>query len=222
MIAYLLTLTIGTLWSITSWRKLTSGDERFPVLFAGGMIFGFAGAHIGYLLCEVPVLEGRPLLSLLGGKTILGGLLGGYYGVEAAKRATGYQAPTGDLFASFVPLSCALGRIGCLFADCCTGIPIELPWTGARVVWPAAEVELVFNLVMVALFTVLRRCGRFKTQHFHLYLISYGTFRFIHEFLRERRMLVWYLSGYHLLAVLVMIFGVERYIRRASGQYKHR
>ena len=33
------------------------------------------------------------------GKTILGALLGGYAGVEAAKKWTGYTQPTGDWFA---------------------------------------------------------------------------------------------------------------------------
>src|SRR5205085_2034721 len=65
---------------------------------------------------------------LLGGRTWLGALLGGYAGVELAKRPLGIVRSTGDGFALALPLGEAVGRLGCFFAGCCYGRETMLPW----------------------------------------------------------------------------------------------
>ena len=68
---------------------------------------------------------------LLGGKTIVGGLLGGLVGVELAKLGIGERRSTGDLFALPLCLGIALGRVGCFLAglaDHTYGVPTALPW----------------------------------------------------------------------------------------------
>jgi prolipoprotein diacylglyceryltransferase len=74
------------------------------------------------------------LLQLLispGGKTIVGGLLGGWLAVEIVKKLTGIHRRTGDLFALPLCVGIAVGRIGCLLAglaDDTYGKPANLPW----------------------------------------------------------------------------------------------
>ncbi len=53
---------------------------------------------------------------LLGGKTIVGGLLGGWIAVELVKRRLGIRRRTGDLFAVPLAVGIAVGRIGCFLA----------------------------------------------------------------------------------------------------------
>jgi phosphatidylglycerol---prolipoprotein diacylglyceryl transferase len=68
---------------------------------------------------------------LLGGKTIVGGLIGGLIGVELVKRAMGIRRSTGDLYAPALAVAIAVGRIGCLLtgvADDTSGTPTALPW----------------------------------------------------------------------------------------------
>jgi phosphatidylglycerol:prolipoprotein diacylglycerol transferase len=68
---------------------------------------------------------------LLGGKTIVGGLIGGLIGVELVKRAMGIRRSTGDLYAPALAVAIAIGRIGCLLtgiADDTYGVPTSLPW----------------------------------------------------------------------------------------------
>ncbi len=68
---------------------------------------------------------------LLGGKTIVGGLIGGLIGVELTKLAMGIRRSTGDLYAPALAVAIAVGRIGCLLtgvADDTSGIPTSLPW----------------------------------------------------------------------------------------------
>ena len=67
----------------------------------------------------------------VGGKTIVGGLLGGWIAVEITKRIRGIHSRTGDLFAVPLCIGIAVGRIGCLLAglaDDTYGTPTSLPW----------------------------------------------------------------------------------------------
>jgi prolipoprotein diacylglyceryltransferase len=68
---------------------------------------------------------------LLGGKTIVGGLVGGLIAVELVKRVMGIRRSTGDLYAPALAVAIAVGRIGCLLtgvADDTSGTPTALPW----------------------------------------------------------------------------------------------
>jgi phosphatidylglycerol:prolipoprotein diacylglycerol transferase len=71
------------------------------------------------------------LQYLAGGQTIVGGLIGGWIGVEWQKRRIGIREPTGDLFAIPVALGAAVGRIGCFLSglpDGTYGLPSSMPW----------------------------------------------------------------------------------------------
>ncbi len=100
-----------------------------------------AAAAVGALLSSrlLGVLEQAPRLHVTwqqvllpgGGKTIVGGLLGGWIAVEIAKRFARIQSRTGDLFALPLCIGIGVGRIGCLLAglaDDTYGTPTRLPW----------------------------------------------------------------------------------------------
>ena len=53
---------------------------------------------------------------LLGGKTIVGGLIGGLIAVEWIKRRLGVVVATGDLLVLPLMLGIAIGRIGCFLS----------------------------------------------------------------------------------------------------------
>jgi phosphatidylglycerol---prolipoprotein diacylglyceryl transferase len=68
---------------------------------------------------------------LMGGKTIVGALLGGTMAVEWTKARMGLVRRTGDLFAMPLVTGIAIGRIGCFLAglrDRTFGTPTALPW----------------------------------------------------------------------------------------------
>jgi phosphatidylglycerol:prolipoprotein diacylglycerol transferase len=215
----LMLIAIGC--SLAFWRS-RRGDSPEMVLVVLGALCGAAfGSKLGYCFSEVHVLLHNPrwMEMVLVGKTVVGGLLGGYIGVELAKKLVRYQGVTGDLFAQMVPLSIALGRIGCMVNRCCPGQELPPAWytvthADGSVHWPAAEVELIFNLVAAAVFMILRRRGILPGQHFHLYMISYGTFRFFHEWMRHETLLVAPWTGYQLLSLLLALSGLVLFVRR--------
>ena len=62
------------------------------------------------------------------GKTILGGVAGGYLSVIAVKSYLGIRRPLGDLFAVAASAGEAVGRWGCYYGGCCYGRPSHVPW----------------------------------------------------------------------------------------------
>ena len=69
--------------------------------------------------------------EMLGGKTLVGALLGGWIAVEGTKRWIGLRSSTGDLFVIPLAFGIAVGRIGCFLsglADGTYGVATSLPW----------------------------------------------------------------------------------------------
>lgn len=214
-------LLAGIAVSLVVWTRLTRREPRLLAVYAGGLLGAFTGAKLVYLAAEGWLFWDSPQRWLIWatGKTILGALLGGYAGVEVAKSLAGYERATGDLWAIAAPLGIILGRTGCLLHGCCLGRECAPAWwtlrdhTGAAR-WPAVPAEIAFNGLALAVFIVMRRTACLPGQHFHLYLIGYGAFRFVHEFLRDTPRIAPGLSGYQFAALTCAALGSWGFRRR--------
>lgn len=128
---------------------------------------------------------------LMGGKTIVGAMMGGLFAVELAKKHIGIKRPTGDLFALPLCVGIAIGRIGCFLTgpeDHTSGIATSLPWGvnfGDGVArHPTQLYEVVFVL---ALGTFLwRRMKRPFSEGdiFKMFMAAYFAFRLFCDFLK--------------------------------------
>lgn len=212
----------GILVSIAFWSRFARRDDRLLLVYVGALIGAFTGAKIVYIAAEGWMHFGAPdmWLQLATGKSILGALLGGYAGVELAKKFAGYRGVTGDWFAMIAPVSIALGRIGCLLHGCCLGEICEPSawWTlhDASSVprWPAVPAEIAFNILAIVAFFILRKKRLLTGQHFHVYMIGYGLFRFAHEWVRSTPKPFHGFSGYQIAAALLATAGVAGFIAR--------
>jgi phosphatidylglycerol:prolipoprotein diacylglycerol transferase len=220
-------LLSSLIWNRLLRRKPEARDPRLVYIYLAALGGAFLGAKAAYLFAEGwmhwPDYAEHPALvwrQWLTGKSITGALLGGYGAVELVKHLTGYNKATGDLFAVIAPLGLALGRVGCFASGCCLGRPMAPAWytladRSGMERWPAVPLEFAFNLVMAGFALACSRLGRFQGQLFHLYLMFYGIFRFAHECFRDTPRLVGGLSGYHLLAMGILLLGLVRYVQRA-------
>jgi prolipoprotein diacylglyceryltransferase len=152
----------------------------------------------------------RPEAWLGDGKTVVLALAGGYLGVEVAKKLLHLRVKTGDTFALPLALALAVGRWGCFFNGCCRGVPTDLPWgvpfqiDGAWVrCHPTQVYESAFHLAMAAVLAALTWRGALPRQRLKLYLISYGVFRFLTEFIRPEPPLALGLTFYQWAALLL-------------------
>lgn len=218
---YSLLVAGGVVASAILWARLIRGrgnDRRLPVIYACGLAGAIIGAKLAFLLAEGWHFR-HDTTALITGKSITGALLLGYAGVEVGKKLLRYTSPTGDLFAIVVPLSIALGRVGCILQGCCPGAACTPAWYtiadhAGTPRWPAAHAELAFNLLFALWALAARRLAWCTGNHFHVYLMAYGLFRFAHEFARDDARLWGPFSGYHALAAAMAIFGAYRFITR--------
>src|SRR5262249_19458923 len=161
---YSLLLLAGIGVGVAIWSRLARRDERLVIIYVAALVSAFLGAKLVYLAAEGWMFWDSPDRWMIWatGKTILGALLGGYAGVELAKKLTGYSQPTGDLFAIVAPIGIVLGRVGCLLHGCCLGRACEPHWWTLRDAhgierWPAVPAEIAFNVVALGVFLSLRR-----------------------------------------------------------------
>ncbi len=207
-------LLAGVGVSLVLWVRLARRDERLLFIYIAALVGAFIGAKLVYILAEGWLDWSQPdrWRRIATGKTILGGLLGGYASVELAKKFVGYKSATGDWFALIAPLGIMLGRIGCLLHGCCLGAICQPSWFTVEdragvARWPAVPLEITFNFCALVTFLILRRARLLPGQHFHLYLIAYGAFRFAHEFVRATPRVIGPLSGYSIAALATMALG---------------
>lgn len=194
---YVLLMVAGIGIGAFFWLRHSRGDPALPLIYFGGLAFAFLGAKLAFLLAEGWLHFNAPdrWTVWLSGKSVMGALPGGWLGVELMKKAVGYRGITGDRFAMLIPVPLVLGRIGCLGAGCCGGVSCFF----GR--WPAVPVEIAFQIAALAALAWMRRQGLWRGQHFHLYLMGYGVFRFAHEFLRATPKPFFGVSGYQILAL---------------------
>jgi prolipoprotein diacylglyceryltransferase len=128
---------------------------------------------------------------LLGGKTVVGAILGGTIAVEWTKQRLGVTRRTGDLFAIPLAVGIAIGRVGCFLAglrDETYGVATSLPWgidlgDGVK----RHPVQLYEIVAMLLLAVGLRRVlpPRFEEgDRFRALLLAYFGWRVAIDFLK--------------------------------------
>jgi len=160
-----------------------------------------AAAAVGALLgckmlywCENPALTLREFWNpayLLGGKTIVGALIGGLFAVEGLKEFLGIRVRTGDLFAVPLCVGIAIGRVGCFLtgvSDHTVGIATKLPWgidfgDGVRR-QPVQVYEILFVLILGAFLLRLMQRPHRQGDVFRMFMVGYMGFRLACDFLK--------------------------------------
>jgi phosphatidylglycerol:prolipoprotein diacylglycerol transferase len=173
--------------SLTAQQKLGLGVGAF----CGAMI----GAKLPFVLSDWSgLLSGLAWLS--DGKTIVLGLVGGYFGVEVAKWALDVRIKVGDSFAVPVAVAVAIGRLACFEAGCCYGVPTSMPWGVAfptalddPAAWrhPTQLYESTFHFSSAVVLLLLSRRELFQGQLIKLYILAYlATGSYLKPFARSR------------------------------------
>jgi len=149
---------------------------------------------------------------LWGGKTIVGGLIGGLVAVEYAKKKMGFEGRTGDLFAVPLCIGIAVGRIGCYLAgldDDTYGSATSLPWGvnfGDGVTRHPTQLYEIIFLVGLGLSLLARmRRPHLQGDIFKLFMVGYFGWRLAVDFLKpDPRLLL--LNGLQWACVAMLLY----------------
>lgn len=173
-------------------RRSTVPWEERGVIIASGLIGGILGAKVLAVLQNINLWGTVPWpVFLLGGKTIVGALLGATWGVEVGKKVVGVKVSTGDAFAYPLLVGTAIGRIGCFLtglSDDTSGLPTSLPWGvdfGDGIPRHPTQIYEILFLVLLGLW--LKRRSRFSMEPgdlFRFYSIGYLAFRWAIDFIK--------------------------------------
>ena len=154
------------------------------------------------------------LLYFYQNKTVLGGLLGGLFGVELVKKIIGEKSASGDLFVYPILLALIIGRIGCFtmgIYEETYGLPTHLPWAmdlGDGVPrHPVTLYEIVFLLLLwIICISLQKKFVLDQGALFKIFMITYVTFRFLLDFIKPHYNLFMGLSTIQLTSLAGLLY----------------
>lgn len=169
-------------------------EQRAWIAFAGllgalfGAVFIASLEHPGSFDIN---LSGTPFL-IIGGKTVVGGLVGGMLAIEGLKKALGITTRTGDAFVLPLAVGMSIGRLGCFF----TGLPDATYGIETSLFWgvdfgdgisrhPTQLYEILFIWALAA--WILRKDGEGGQANgwmFRTYMVGYLWWRLSVDFIK--------------------------------------
>jgi len=195
------------------------------------VVIGFLGARAGFVTTHTGLFVGRPWAVLFiweGGLALYGGLTAGAIAaIVLMRRWDGDLAALADAVAVGLPLAQAIGRWGNYFNQELFGVPTDLPW-GLRIdpvnrppgyeqfstFHPTFLYEALWNVLLtVPIILFLERRGKLaKGASLPVYLVVYGTGRFLMELLRtDTTFRLFGLSRNAYVSLLAIAVGVVAY-----------
>ena len=192
--------------ALVVWQRSREGDalrrDQRVIIAASALIGSVAGSW---------------LLAWPGGKTVVGGLIGGLIAVEFAKQRMAITVRTGDLFVFPACAGMAIGRIGCFL----TGLSDNTH--GVSTTWPTAvdfgdgiprHPTQLYDIAFLALLALVLGARR---QHitrpgdlFRAFMMSYMTWRFAIDFLKPEPRVALGLSMIQWAAIAVLGYYATR------------
>ncbi len=205
----LLALFVGAFVFYLESKKQKFDNEPTFIIAVAALLGGAIGAKIIVWLIYFPQITAHPTLeSLLSGRSIIGGFIGGITAVVITKKIFKIQGKRGNLFAPAIALGLSIGRVGCFLRGCCYGITTSLPWGvdfGDGILrHPTQLYESVFSFGMFFYLQYLKTKNPKPGELLRIFLIYYFIFRFFLEFIKYEPKTIGPLTIYQIVAILVL------------------
>jgi phosphatidylglycerol---prolipoprotein diacylglyceryl transferase len=208
-------IIIGVIYYFIDANKRGVRGEKVIIIVASALLFGMLGAKLPLLLMNYKFLGNRPDIWFEG-KTIVGGFLGGIFGVVFIKKLLKIQLKMGNVIAPAAAIGMSIGRIGCFLKGCCYGIPWSWGFDFGDGVLrlPTQLFEALFHFI--AFLVLVRIKNKVTTPGilFKYYVSAYLVFRFFSEFFRDNERIWGVITLYQLLSVIGLVFINFNILRR--------
>lgn len=161
------------------------------------------------------------LLYFYQNKTVLGGFLGGLWGVEIIKKIIQEKHSSGNLFTYPMILALILGRVGCFsmgiyeetygtVTNFFTGINLG----DKQLRHPVTLYEIVFLLLLwIWLVQVEKKCKLAEGLRFKFFMIAYIVFRFLLDFIKPHYTFSFGLSTIQITCMVGLLYYLVIYLR---------
>lgn len=126
-----------------------------------------------------------------------------YLGAKLTRRK---PAEVFDVFTICTIFTLMCARINCIISGCCTGKVIP----GMSIRWPTRELEILFYIVLLFWLGRPVRQSKRVGMIYPLYMIAYGAFRFLTEWLRAYETASPLHRG-HVWALITLALGLSIY-----------
>jgi len=195
-------------------------DENRLWIMLGAMLGALIGSRVVAVLETPEVVQHLNFSILYQSKTIIGGLLGGLFGVELIKKIIGVHVASGDIYVVPILVALIIGRIGCLsmgIDEPTYGIPTHffmgMDLGDGILRHPIMLYEMIYLLLLIILFNRLKQVELINGDRFKLLMVLYFLFRFLIEFLKPYHSLFLNLSSIHWSALFIFIYYYKFIIR---------
>lgn len=207
-------------------RFVAPANPHTWTIILSALFFGSLGAKLMALALNARQYGSFGFIPFLySGRSIIGGLIGGWFGVRLVKRLLGINTRLGNAIAPAAALGIAIGRIGCFLGSCCYGKPttclLGIDFGDGQLRHPTQLYESLFAL---GLFAYLARKNRQRPPPgllFKQFLLAYFSFRFLIEFIRIEPPCCFGLTVFQLLSLVIIAFvvaGLPQGVRRVDGE----
>ncbi|HOZ79644.1 MAG TPA: prolipoprotein diacylglyceryl transferase [Ferruginibacter sp.] len=149
-------------------------------------------------------------------KTVLGGFLGGVWGVEIIKKMIGEKSSSGDLFTYPLILALIIGRIGCFSMGVyeetygtATSFFTGMNLGDGKMRHPVTLYEMVFLLLIwIGLQQTEKKYELASGLRFKIFMIAYCLFRFVLDFIKPHYTYSTGLSAIQATALIGLLYYV--------------
>ncbi|MFC4212649.1 prolipoprotein diacylglyceryl transferase [Pedobacter lithocola] len=201
-------------------------DENRLWIMLGAMLGALIGSRVIAVLETPSTLNQITFLTLYQSKTIVGGLLGGLFGVELIKKIIGVKIASGDLYVVPIIIALLIGRLGCFsmgIDEPTYGIPtsffMAMDLGDGIKRHPIMLYEMLFLIALLFVFQLLKRKKMINGDRFKLFMVLYFFFRFLVEFIKPYQPLFLNLSSIHWSALFIFIYYYKFISRIATAPF---
>jgi prolipoprotein diacylglyceryltransferase len=203
-------------------------DENRLWIMLGAMLGALIGSRVVAVLETPEILHHLTFSILYQSKTIVGGLLGGLFGVELIKKMIGVNIASGDVYVIPILVALIIGRIGCFsmgIDEPTYGIPTRffmgIDLGDGILRHPIMLYEMIYLVLLIFLFNSLKNKTLINGDRFKLFMVLYFLFRFLIEFIKPYQSLFLNLSSIHWSALFIFIY-YYRFIIGISKRILHK
>lgn len=211
-------------------KEKIRGERAYLIVFSA-LICGFIGSKILVVIENLDIIF-KDIINikyfLFSGKSIVGGLIGGYVGVRLIKKKLRLESVRiGNKIAPSIAIGMAVGRIGCFLTGCCYGIETKLLigvdfGDGINRI-PTQLIEMTFCLILFVYLLYKQKTDNKLVPGilFNKLVLFYFIFRFFIEFIRGTEKNILFLSIYQVICLIGIAIMIKK-IKKEAVLWKSR